>query len=83
MSLSELPVISGKRAVRIFEQFGWQYRGKSKGHFVLTKPGVKYGNIYVHLSIPDHKEVDRRLLHKQVKMAGLTDTQFRQKHDEL
>ncbi len=83
MSISELPVISGRRAVRVFEHFGWQYRGKSKGHFVLTKHGVKYGDIYVHLSIPDHREVDRRLLHKLVKMAGLTDKQFRQAHDEL
>jgi len=83
MSISELPVISGRRASRVFEHFDWQYRSKSKGHFVLTKPGVRYGDIYVHLSIPDHREVDRKLLHKLVKMAGLTDKQFRQAHDEL
>ncbi len=83
MSIAELPIISGQRAVRVFEQFGWQYRGKRSGHFVLTKPGVKYRGIFVHLSIPDHHEMDIVLLHKQVRMAGLTDKQFREASDAL
>jgi len=29
-----------------------------------------------HLSIPDHKEVKRALLQKQIQRAGLTESQY-------
>ncbi|MEW6687032.1 MAG: type II toxin-antitoxin system HicA family toxin [Candidatus Edwardsbacteria bacterium] len=78
MSFSELPQISGKEAVRVYEKVGWRYRGKESGHFVLTKEGF-----WQNLSIPDHKRLDKGLLHKQNKYAGITDKKFREIYDSL
>ena len=38
---------------------------------VLNKPGARY-----NLSIPDHREVSRDLLSKEIKKAGLTVAEF-------
>ena len=37
----------------------------------LNKPGVRH-----NLSIPDHREVSRDLLSKEIKKAGLTVAEF-------
>ena len=67
-----LPLISGREAVRAFEQAGWQVRRRRRGsHIILTKPGT-----WTSLSVPDHRELDRRLLAKLVKQAGLTVEEF-------
>jgi hypothetical protein len=39
-------------------------------HFILTKEGKG------HLSIPDHKEVKRTLLQKQIQLAELTEAEY-------
>ena len=69
--MSRLPVISGKQAVRAFEKAGWQKARFIKNHYQLVKPGRQE-----HLSVPDHKELDRGLLRALIRVCGLTVQQF-------
>lgn len=72
MGQRELPLAAGSEHVKAFERAGWtclKRRGNGK-HFILTKDGKG------HLSIPDHKQVKRALLQKQIRRAGLTDAEY-------
>jgi predicted RNA binding protein YcfA (HicA-like mRNA interferase family) len=69
--VSHLPVISGKEAVRAFEKAGWRKARFIKNHYQLVKPGRRE-----HLSIPDHKELDRGLLRALIRVSGLTVKEF-------
>lgn len=66
-----LPIISGREAVRAFEKAGWQVMRQRGSHIVMIKDGVA-----ANLSIPDHKEIDRGLLRSQIRKAGLTIEEF-------
>lgn len=66
-----LPIISGREAVRAFEQNGWIVMRQQGSHIVMVKEGVA-----ANLSIPDHKEIDRGLLRSQIRKAGLTVEEF-------
>ena len=55
--MAVLPVISGRKAVRVFEQFGWQIARRRGSHMVMVKE-----NSNVTLSIPDHKKVAKGTL---------------------
>lgn len=44
-----LPVLSGRKAVRVFERFGWQIARQRGSHIILVKEGEN-----VTLSVPDH-----------------------------
>lgn len=65
-----LPVLSGKAAVRAFERAGWSFDRRRGSHMILTKPGEG------HLSVPDHKELDRGTLRHLIRAAGLTVDEF-------
>lgn len=72
MGQRELPLAAGSAHVKAFERAGWtciKRRGNGK-HFILTKEGKG------HLSIPDHKQVKRALLQKQIRLAGFTDAEY-------
>ncbi len=72
MGLRDLPLASGAQHVKAFEQFGWVCTRRSKkNHFILQKEGVD-----ATLSIPDHKQVKRALLAKQIAIAGLTEEEY-------
>jgi predicted RNA binding protein YcfA (HicA-like mRNA interferase family) len=66
-----LPVVSGREAVRAFEQVGWEVKRRRGSHIILTKQGS-----WASLSIPDHKELDRGLLRKLIRHSGLTVEEF-------
>ncbi len=72
MGQRDLPLAAGSAHVKAFQRAGWtclKRRGNGK-HFILTKGGNG------HLSIPDHKEVKRALLQKQIQRAGLTEAEY-------
>lgn len=73
MGLSDLPCASGAAHVKAFVAAGFvlQPRRGRGTHFLLKKPGVRWT-----LSIPDHKEVKRQLLSKQIANAGLTHDEY-------
>lgn len=71
MGQADLPVASGAQHVKAFGQFGWELRPAKRNHFVLHKPGHA-----AHISIPNHREVKRALLAKQLKLAGITEAAY-------
>ncbi|MEW6095799.1 MAG: type II toxin-antitoxin system HicA family toxin [bacterium] len=77
MALSELPKCSGLQTANTLVRFGWVIRKKGT-HIVLTKEGSR-----IHLSIPNHRQVDRALLHEQLKKAGIKDKDFKEMFDKF
>lgn len=72
MGQSDLPLASGTEHVKAFERLGWGcIRRSKKGHFILGKSGV-----VCCPSIPDHKQVKRTLLQKQLRLAGISEEQY-------
>ena len=65
-----VPSISGRRAAKVFESFGWSV-WRHRSHIIMKKPGESQ-----ILSIPDHKEVARGTLRDVIKDAGLTVSEF-------
>jgi len=79
MGQSDLPVASGKQHSAVLSShFGWSVRRDGE-HIVLTHPSVPN----VNLSIPNHKEVSRALLQKQLRRAGIGDREYRRAFDTL
>jgi predicted RNA binding protein YcfA (HicA-like mRNA interferase family) len=58
--MSALPVISGRKTARSYEEMGWR---------VVRQRGS-------HISIPDHKEVAKGTLRSLIRMAGITVDEF-------
>ena len=69
--MPHLPVLSGRRVVKVFESFGWQVVRQRGSHIIL----IKSGHIST-LSVPDHKEVARGTLRALIRLADLTVEQF-------
>ena len=69
--MGKLGNISGKEAVKAFQQAGWQTIGQVGSHVVMIKPGVR-----VNLSIPQHKELSVGTLRALIRNAGLTVDEF-------
>lgn len=66
-----LPVMSGRKVVRAFEQLGWQVARQRGIHIILVKDGE-----LATLSVPDHREVARGTLRSLIRTAGLTVEEF-------
>ena len=69
--MPQLPVMSGRAVVRVFENLGWQVARQRGSHIVLVKDGCN-----VTLSVPDHKEVAKGTLRSLIRAAGLTVQEF-------
>ena len=68
---SNLPVLSGREVVRVFEAVGWQVARQSGSHIIMVKEGEQ-----ATLSIPDHREVAKGTLRSLIRAAGLTVEKF-------
>jgi predicted RNA binding protein YcfA (HicA-like mRNA interferase family) len=66
-----LPVLSGRKAVRVFEKLGWEVARERGSHIILVKEGE-----IATLSIPDHKELAKGTLRSLIRSAGLTVEAF-------
>ena len=66
-----LPVLSGRKAVRVFENLGWQVARQRGSHIIMVKDGE-----IATLSIPDHKEVAKGTLRSLIRTAGITVDEF-------
>jgi len=69
--MPHLPVLSGRRVVKVFESFSWQVARQRGSHIILIKPGH-----IATLSVPDHREVARGTLRALIRLADLTVEQF-------
>lgn len=73
MGAKNLPLDTGKRITNVFvESFGWKST-YGKNHFVLSHPDKPPTLL---ISIPDHKEVDRRLLNAELRKAEISEDAF-------
>jgi predicted RNA binding protein YcfA (HicA-like mRNA interferase family) len=66
-----LPVLSGRKTVRAFEQLGWQVARQRGSHIIMIKEGE-----ITTLSIPNHKEVAKGTLRGLIRAAGITVDEF-------
>ena len=66
-----LPVLSGRKVVRVFENLGWQVARQRGSHIIMVKDGE-----IATLSIPDHKEIARGTLRSLMRTAGITVEEF-------
>jgi predicted RNA binding protein YcfA (HicA-like mRNA interferase family) len=69
--MAQVPLLSGREVVRVFEKFGWQGARQRGSHIILVKEGAR-----ATLSVPDHKEVARGTLRALIRAAGLTVEEF-------
>lgn len=66
-----LPVLSGRKAVRVFEKLGWEIARQRASHIILIKEGEM-----ATLSVPDHRELAKGTLRSLIRSAGLTVEAF-------
>ena len=66
-----LPVLSGRKVVRVFGNLGWQVVRQRGSHIIMVKDGE-----ITTLSIPDHKEVAKGTLRSLIRTAGITVEEF-------
>jgi predicted RNA binding protein YcfA (HicA-like mRNA interferase family) len=62
--------ISGKEAVRIFQEFGYILDHQTGSHMIL------YHELKPTLSIPNHKELAPGLLRSLIRKSGITVEEF-------
>lgn len=53
----KLPVLSGKKVRKAFEDAGWEFVRQRGSHMILVREGSM-----TTLSVPDHKEIARGTL---------------------
>jgi predicted RNA binding protein YcfA (HicA-like mRNA interferase family) len=66
-----LPVISERKAVRVFEELGWPVARQRGSHIIMVKEEE-----IATLSIPAHKEVAKGTLRSLIRTAGITVDEF-------
>jgi predicted RNA binding protein YcfA (HicA-like mRNA interferase family) len=65
-----LQVVSGREAGKALPKLGFVYEHHSGSHMIHYHPDG------CHLSIPDHRELDRGLLRKLIRHAGISVEEF-------
>jgi len=65
-----LPVISGRDAAKAFQKIGFRFHHQKGSHMIYYRSDGR------HLSIPDHKELDRGTLRALVRNAGITVDEY-------
>lgn len=68
--MATLPVISGREAVKTFEKIGFKVHRQRGSHIILYHANGR------HLSVPDHKELDRGTLRALIRGAGISVEDF-------
>jgi predicted RNA binding protein YcfA (HicA-like mRNA interferase family) len=71
--VTKLPVVSGAQAVRALERDGWVVARRESSHLTMKKRRRPF-----LLTVPVAKELDRGLLRRLIRDAGLSVERFRQ-----
>lgn len=69
--MPELPVVSGKEAVRAFEKLGYEQARQKGSHVFMRCPGRP------SISVPLHDPLKRGTLRSLVRNAGLSVEEFK------
>ena len=68
--MAELPVISGREAAKAFQKLGFIFHRQKGSQIILYHANGR------HLSVPDHRELDRGTLRALIRGAGITVEEF-------
>jgi predicted RNA binding protein YcfA (HicA-like mRNA interferase family) len=71
--MAQLPRLSGRNVVKVFESLGWTNVRQTGSHIILVRE-----NHLATLSVPDHKEVAKGTLRSLIRSAGITVEEFLQ-----
>ena len=69
--MAQLPKLSGREVVNVFEKLGWEIARQRGSHIIMSQEGH-----LATLSIPDHKEVAKGTLRSLIRSARLTVSEF-------
>lgn len=69
--MAQLPRLSGREVVKVFEKLGWEIARQRGSHIIMSQEGH-----LATLSIPDHKEVAKGTLRSLIRSARLTVLEF-------
>jgi predicted RNA binding protein YcfA (HicA-like mRNA interferase family) len=69
--MSKLPLISGRKCVKVLENSGFYIKRQTGSHIILRRDDP-----FAQVVVPDHKELDRGTLLAIIKHAGLTVEDF-------
>ena len=69
--MSNLPIISGKNAIKAFSRHGFTVARQTGSHVILVKQGLD-----VTLSVPLHDPIKRGTLRRLITDAGLSIDEF-------
>jgi predicted RNA binding protein YcfA (HicA-like mRNA interferase family) len=70
--VADLPVISGREAVRAFRKVGYETDRQRGSHIVLRQAESPHRR----LTVPDHKELRKGTLRALIRQAGLSVDEF-------
>ncbi|MBL7160419.1 MAG: type II toxin-antitoxin system HicA family toxin [Candidatus Aenigmarchaeota archaeon] len=70
--MPKLPVISGHEAVKAFIKIGYQPDHQTGSHIILRHINPPHRR----LTVPNHKELNKKTLKKIINQAGLTVVEF-------
>ena len=70
--MADLPVISGREAVRAFRKVGYETDRQSGSHIILRQAESPHRR----LTVPDHKELRKGTLRALIRQAGLSVDEF-------
>ena len=69
--MSDLPKVSGKKAIKAFGRLGFHQARQRGGHAILKKDGFP-----LLLSVPLHDELKQGTLRSLIRDAGITIDEF-------
>ena len=69
--MAQLPKLSGREVVKVFEKLGWEIARQRGSHIIMSKK-----DHLATLSIPNHKEVAKGTLRSLIRSARLTVLEF-------
>jgi predicted RNA binding protein YcfA (HicA-like mRNA interferase family) len=70
--VAELPVVSGREAVRAFGKVGYEVDRQRGSHIILRQTDSPHRR----LTVPDHKELRKGTLRALIRQAGLSVEEF-------
>ncbi|MBI2233185.1 MAG: type II toxin-antitoxin system HicA family toxin [Candidatus Aenigmarchaeota archaeon] len=70
--MPKLPIISGREAIRALAKFGYLPDHQTGSHIILRHKDPPHRR----LTIPNHKELNKKTLRKIISQAGLTVEEF-------
>ena len=69
--MSKLPVVSGRKCIKVLEKKGFRFKRQMGSHVVLRRDDP-----FTQLVVPDHKELDRGTLRAIIRQAGMSVDEF-------